>query len=312
MSHESSSDRFAELVDLLRVAARMGRLAHAYLIVGPPQGQGRALAETLLQLLYCSDDAPPCGRCSGCERVRRHEHPDVLWVEPESKSRRILIERIREEVLPHLSHSAYEGGWKSVVLVQADRLTEGAANAFLKMLEEPPPRTLLVLLSDAPQHILPTLTSRCQRLLLAPTTEGAQPRWRGRLMEILRQDIADSPLEAMAQASRLKALLEEAADEAVSEDEGTASAEELEARAKTRALEVRAAILRELLTWRRDVLLTVLGIAPRGADEALKQQAARLNYERALRRVRAVEALIRRLELNLPPEAVLTHFWMEC
>lgn len=90
-------------------------------------------------------------------------------------------------LLPWLSDTAFAGGWKVVVLAGADRLTNEAANAFLKMLEEPPPKTLILLLTDAPQALLPTIRSRCQRIDLdeppswtSPGAADCSPSWRRR------------------------------------------------------------------------------------------------------------------------------------
>ncbi|MBP7831198.1 MAG: DNA polymerase III subunit [Kiritimatiellae bacterium] len=321
MSAGSSLDRFSELFENLRQGHAAGRLAHAYLVVGAPRGNALALSEALLQLLFCTGESKPCGECAECRRVREHAHPDILWIEPESKGRQIKIDRIREELIPRLSQSAYGGGWKAGVLIQADRMKDAAANAFLKMLEEPPPSSLILLLTDAPQELLPTIVSRCHRLLLAEEPAARTEAWLGPLLEILRGDAPADALQALAQVARMKALLEgvraAAEDEAPPQSPGEAEPDKdvEEARIRTRVLEARAGIVRRLLEWRRDVLLTVLGI---GAEElrfpdeaaALRRQAAGLDYAAALRRFRAAEALHRQLERNVPDELAFEHLWL--
>ena len=84
----------AEAFDLLKNGFECGRLAQAYIVVGPPRGAGRKLAEKVLQLLYCTSDDKPCGTCRECIQAAEHTHPDLLWVEPQKKSRRISIEQI--------------------------------------------------------------------------------------------------------------------------------------------------------------------------------------------------------------------------
>jgi DNA polymerase-3 subunit delta' len=104
----------------------------------------------------------------------------VQWVRPESKSRIITIDQIRE-LLHTVSLKPTEAPWKVAVIVGADRLNPQAANAFLKTLEEPPPRSALLLLSTDPERILETVLSRCLRLTFAgesgPHLDPAHASW---------------------------------------------------------------------------------------------------------------------------------------
>jgi DNA polymerase-3 subunit gamma/tau len=80
-----------------------GRVAHAYLLLGDPRGAAGELATRMLELLFCRADAPPCGgSCESCRQVRERRHADILWLEPESKSRQIRIEDIREKLIPRI------------------------------------------------------------------------------------------------------------------------------------------------------------------------------------------------------------------
>ena len=135
-------------LDRLNEAHRAGRLAHAYLLTGPI-GSGKSwLAERIAALhLEC---AP--------ERVIAH--PDLRVVQPESKSRRIVIDQIRE--LEHAIHrKPLLAGSKVAIIHDAERMQPQAANAFLKTLEEPPSGSLILLLSTVPEAILETVLSRC-------------------------------------------------------------------------------------------------------------------------------------------------------
>ena len=319
MSVVSSSDRFAEVFSGLRQSAEAGRLAHAYLVVAPPRGQGMALAESLLQLVFCRGEPRPCGGCAECRRVHDHAHPDIHWIEPESKSRRIEIDTIRDRLLVPMAQTAYGGGWKAGLLLNADRMTEPAANALLKMLEEPPANSLILLLTGLPSQILPTIRSRCQRLLLAVEDGRAEEKWHDPLRALLRADVpCRDAIAAMARAGAMKAILDAVHEEVESglEEEEEADEDVVEARLRARVLEVRTRILRFILDWRRDVLLQV---QPSGAgalqfpDEAeyIRRQAAGLDYGGALRRLRAVEALGRRLERHLPEETAFEALWLE-
>jgi DNA polymerase-3 subunit delta' len=112
-----------------------------------------------------------CGRCSVCRRIDQFNHPDILWVRPESKLRTITIDQIRA-VMHAVNLKPTEATWKAAILVSAERMRTEAANAFLKTLEEPPPRSTLILLSSEPQRLLDTIRSRCLRLSVS--TDGAQ------------------------------------------------------------------------------------------------------------------------------------------
>lgn len=135
--------------EMLRQALGQGRLAHAYLITGP-QGSGkRRLAMRLSRLV---NGLPDSGDAL--------EHPDVHIVEPESKSRRILIEQTRG-LEKELQMRSLLGGTKVGMIIDADRLQPNAANAFLKTLEEPPQHSLLILVTAQPEALLDTIISRC-------------------------------------------------------------------------------------------------------------------------------------------------------
>jgi DNA polymerase III delta' subunit len=310
----SSIDSFTTALDGLKQGYETGRLAHAYLVVGSPRGNALAFSEAFLQFLFCREKSKPCGKCPECERVKRHEHPDVLWLQPETKSRKIDIEQIREELAPRISRTSYGGGYKVGVILYADRLTEGAANAFLKTLEEPPGSSLLLLLTNSVQNLLPTIVSRCQRIVLSDAQEE-EHRWQAAVLDVLRRGPPQDSIEALIQSGRLKAILNEvkkavSAEEESAGDEANEESEEAhDARIAARVLEVRTSIMRQLLLWKRDVLMAVLGVGDEVLhfeDEKLviREQAKNLNYARAMRQVEAVEGIIRRLERNLPDEVV--------
>jgi DNA polymerase III subunit delta' len=319
----SSIDSFTAAFEGLRQGYESGRIAHAYLLVGSPRGDALAFAESFLQMLFCQGKRKPCGTCSECTRVKDRVHPDVLWIEPESRSRKIRIEQIREQLAPRIMQTSYGGGWKAGVLLHADRLTDEAGNAFLKILEEPPGSSILLLVTDAAQHLLPTVVSRCQRIVLSDRRDDTEAEWYKPLLAILQESPSGGAVESIAQAGRLKSILElvkkrveaeeeeRARAEADARQDGTKEEKEtFEARVKSRVNEVRTAIMRCILLWRRDVLVTVLKadesvLHYRDHAEAIRTQAAGLTYDRALSQVQAVEGMIRQLEKNMPDETVM-------
>jgi len=156
-------------VELLQRSLRRGRLGHAYLLVGDDLELLEEVARSLAKVLNCvqppvpgtADTGPDsCDRCSVCRRVGGGSHPDVWWVRPESKSRVIVIDQVRE-ILHAMSLKPSEARTKLAIVVDADRMNPQAANAFLKTLEEPPGDSVLLLLSARPQNLLETIRSRC-------------------------------------------------------------------------------------------------------------------------------------------------------
>lgn len=322
----SSLDLFRKSFDGMRHSLEAGRVAHGYLIVGQPRGSALLLAESFLQLLFCRETEKPCGRCAQCLRIQKREHPDIVWIEPEMKSRRISIEKIRDAVVGLFSRKSYEGGWKAAIIVNADRMTDEAANALLKTLEEPPGQSVILLLTDAPHHLRPTIISRCQRILLGDQgSQNEEAPWRDAVLELLREGPARDLLAARRQAGRLKAILDEArkraeADvkmesrgqpDADAQPVGEAGKEEMDARVAARVLAERTEILRFIQQWKRDVLLAVSGLNPElffFADEAevIRVQAKSMTYEEALREVQMVQRLAEQLEQHLPVETVFS------
>lgn len=161
------------VVDHLKTAMLKGRLAHAYLFVGP-DGVGKAsTARALAAALNCAqprEDGDACGSCPSCRRLQAGTHPDFVAVSPEEGKAQIKIEVIRE-LRRQTDYPPLGGGWRVVLIDPAEALTaisDAAANALLKTLEEPPPRHLLVLTARGEADLLPTIVSRCHKLAFAP------------------------------------------------------------------------------------------------------------------------------------------------
>ena len=150
-----------EAFSLISRAIDTGHAAHGYLIVGDLKGGCDVLADRILRKLFPDE----------CAQIASKGHPDVAWLEPEGAKRIIKVESMRERIVEPMSLAAFSGGWKVGVIVGADRMEAPSANAFLKSLEEPTPKTLYLMLTDQPDAILPTIISRSQRVDL-PLSEG--------------------------------------------------------------------------------------------------------------------------------------------
>ena len=159
----------------LAAGLQTGRLAHAYLLVGPPHVGKMTLAVNIAQAVNCPERAggAPCGECLQCQRIARGVHPDVQVIgvgsgEEDGPARRdIRIDQVRE-IEGFLNLSAYEGVGKVVIIDGAELMNTAAANALLKTLEEPPDATLLLLLTANEDALLSTIRSRCRALYLKP------------------------------------------------------------------------------------------------------------------------------------------------
>src|SRR5580698_964414 len=168
-------------VQLLQRSLARGRLGHAYLFTGDQIEALEDLARTLAKTLNCQQPVKTngvatdcCDACLSCKKINDETHADIHWARPESKSRIITIDQTRE-LMRQIQLKPAESPFKAAIIVGADRLNPQAANAFLKTLEEPPPRSILILLSTEPSRILETILSRCLRLNFSAETPRALP-----------------------------------------------------------------------------------------------------------------------------------------
>ena len=150
-----------------------GAMTHAWLFTGPP-GSGRSVAaRAFAAALQCTapGGVPGCGRCSGCRTVLAGTHGDVRWVVPEGLS--ISVAEMRS-LVQAAARKPTTGHWRVVLIEDSDRLTEGASNALLKAVEEPPESTVFLLCapSDHPEDVSVTIRSRCRVVALSTPLPG--------------------------------------------------------------------------------------------------------------------------------------------
>jgi DNA polymerase-3 subunit delta' len=158
---------------ILKRVAVQGLVSHSYLFSGP-DGIGKKLVATeFAKLVNCkntdSDNNGDCS-CSSCVKIDKGIHPDVIYVEFEGV-KSIKVEQIREGVEEILFLKSFEGKYKIVIVDEAHRMSSGAQNAFLKTLEEPPPNSVIILITSNPDSLLPTIRSRCQLIRFSPLPE---------------------------------------------------------------------------------------------------------------------------------------------
>jgi DNA polymerase-3 subunit delta' len=267
----------------------------------------------------------PCGSCTACQQVENKTAFDVTWIVPEKRSRQISISQIRERLIPAIMQTSLQGGWKSGVIIAADRMHQAAANCFLKTLEEPPQQTIFLLLSDSPQNLLPTIISRCQRIDVSNASTHSQVWWHNELLEMLADPGPAGPVSAMGLAARISALLAEVKKEAqksvmaeYSEDEEAAinvSTDELDARIEARFRESRQTVLNTMQCWYRDLLAFTVGADSKTIHypqytELMQARAQNLTLAQALANIDAVDGIKRQLECNMSEPYVLS-YWLD-
>lgn len=260
-----------EAFSLIAHAVDTGTNAGGYLIVGAVRGNAAELADRIIGKLFPN----------AAGQVAAHAHPDVIFLEPQGKSRTIKVARgpdddgpgMRDGLLEPMSETAYAGGWKVGVIVSADRMQVAAANAFLKSLEEPTPRTLYLLLTDAPDAILPTIVSRCQRIDLKLPTGELEGDSRAAVAEIMTANVGNGVFAKAQVGHRLAAILGELKDAADDADVAM----------------VRRAFYKTLMAFAREWMVD-----------------GRIPRHQAFRNLEAIEAAARQSERALPDDSVLT------
>ncbi|MCE9533968.1 MAG: DNA polymerase III subunit delta' [Planctomycetes bacterium] len=196
----------------LALAWKRGRLGHAYLFVGPHGVGKQSFARELARTLLCerlTDKFEACRVCDSCMLVEAGTHPDLFQVRRPDDVLEFPIRVIKDELLPSLAMKPARGGRKVAIVDDADDLNEEAANCFLKTLEEPPPKSVLILIGG--QHAerqLPTILSRCQLIRFSPLPPAA-----------VTQILTDAGITDRVRQARLLQLAEGSPGQAIALDD---------------------------------------------------------------------------------------------
>jgi DNA polymerase-3 subunit delta' len=299
--------------NLLRRAHDQNRLAHAYLITGPAGSGKEGLAAELASLV----------NGTSVNEVFSTKAREIFIARPESKSRRIVIEQIRD--LEHaLQMRASNGRRKVVIISDADRLQSHAANAFLKTLEEPPKDSLLLLLSALPEALPETILSRCIAIPLASKDQRqSKSPEEEKLVKLLQQSAHEQRWNIqyayrLAQEFQrlLRAIREQTrheTDEALKKEQArykdTTDGVWLEEReqyykalAESLYLQRRAGLIETLFVWWSDVLRSSKNVERRNLPSAKEETsvlAKRFSTPEILQRVRRLEELRDHLDRNI-------------
>jgi DNA polymerase-3 subunit delta' len=155
-------------IRILQQAMSSNRIAHAYLFYGMEGIGKRSTALVFAKALNCQGgQGEACGHCSSCLKADHGNHPDLRIIEPAGQS--IRVQEIRE-IQQQMAFRPFEGGWRTFIIVDAEKMNSTAANALLKTLEEPTPLNILILVSSRPYRFPLTVVSRCQPLRFNPLT----------------------------------------------------------------------------------------------------------------------------------------------
>lgn len=160
-------------VGLLNSYIKESRLSAGYLFSGP-EGIGKRLAAVeFARQLNCIGERAPCSSCSSCLKIANNQHPDVHFID--NADAQVRIDDIRS-LQRQAGLRPYEGKYKVFIIDNAQMLNPEAANALLKVLEEPPKDTLIILISDKPQSLFKTITSRCRVVKFSALKRGQLQR----------------------------------------------------------------------------------------------------------------------------------------
>ncbi len=269
------------MVARLRAAIARDRVHHAYLMTCSAPSVSRQVALALAGALNClrspgegcagADEIDPC---DACNKIDGGLHPDVITLEREGAARLVSIETVRHQVVARVGTAPNEARMRVFIFDEATALAGPAANALLKTLEEPPARSMFVLSTVAPEQLLPTIRSRCQRLAFGPVSSVAVAS-DGDVDAALR--LTDLARAVAAFDGQRQSALEVAAAVAAGKGETpgvvAAAADELHAMA-TNAARRGAAALARACALRGDVLARwQLGITTHNAHPQIAMEA---------------------------------------
>ncbi len=168
------------------------QLPHAFLIAGQEGVGAEGLALAMGQYLLCASplDQIACGKCRACQLMNAGSHPDLLMITPEDEGKAIKVDQVRE-ISTFVGKTAQQGGRKIIILDPAEAMNVNASNALLKNLEEPAGDTVFLLVSRQSSQLLPTIRSRCAKIVLPLPSSEESLAW----LDVHKVDNAEEVLE---------------------------------------------------------------------------------------------------------------------
>jgi DNA polymerase-3 subunit delta' len=327
--------QFPRICQCLRQARRNGRIGQAYLFVGDNPALLEGFVNAFAQTCACAepdDQGEPCGTCRACKLFKADSYPEKYVVTPQSKSRQIRIDDIRD--LEHqLGLATGPRMMKFGVIAEADCMGEEAQNAFLKTLEEPGPNTMLLLFTAQPKLLLPTIRSRCQTLSLMTNRRDYQL---ARDLDVFKHLARLNPnegaavgLDVSAKLQDIFATLHKQAEtyvtenrshdwDEIAEDDQVLKKkldEEFAARIEAEYLRRREHVEDAILTWFLQQMIAAAGVPndqlPQSdivQDTPSENGTSNDALDHAEKNIRLAEELIRCMHANVPEPLALDAF----
>ena len=239
-----------QLKKSLSAARSKGRMAHFYLISGPRGSGKHTLADLIAAAMLCKEPNGPCGVCRSCRKVLGHSHPDYITIDdPEKKTVPVdLIRQARADIFIRPN----EAERKIYLFPRAQDMGIPGQNALLKVLEEPPPYGVFLLLTDNPEKLLPTVRSRCVELKLrALPEELLEKKLRSEFPEADQQSLKAAMMRSGGYLGQARELL---SGEGISEN-----ARQFAAAYAARDVYGLLKLLTSMEKWKRDALIPALG-----------------------------------------------------
>jgi DNA polymerase III subunit delta' len=310
-------------LEALRGALICGRLHHAYLFVGMEGVGKKVIALGLAKAIHCSATAGDfCGECTDCARIQDGNHPDVRIIEPLTGKKEIGIQQIRD-LEKKLNFRSFSGKKKIAILDPATLMNLSAQNALLKTLEEPPENSLIILITATDGGLLPTLRSRCLRLVFGPIARDlvagfllARKGMGGDMAASLAAMSMGSPgsivgietsklLERRQEWMRLLSGLD------FGDDHAAADAAEIFAASKEDSLK----FLEWTESWYRDLVVYAVTKNTQNMVNIdmlpqIQEQSARLDMERALSQISETRGAAARIQRNLNRRMVMESLFL--
>lgn len=312
MSFEDIKGQDSALL-LLKRSIESNKLSHAYIFLGPGGIGKKTVALNVAKGLNCGDakDGSPCDRCACCKKIDALNHPDVFLLKPDKDGASIGIDKVRE-LIKNIGLKPYEARRKVYIIDDAGLMTHEAANAILKTLEEPPAGSVIILVAESLDEILPTIQSRSQIVKFFPLKPDA-------VKDILIKECGMDPTKA-AVLSRISsgsigaalkyedaAIFKKRADIIERLISGSFFDPETDNISRN---ELRMH-LDIMLTWYRDILVTKAGAAGSSAivnadkADAIGKEAARLDFDYLEMMIKKIISTGAFLEQNINPKLAM-------
>lgn len=282
---------------LIQRAASRGKMPNAYLFTGRLNGDAMRLAVKVLGLFFAN-------------HVEDRINPDIHWLFPEKKSRIISVEAVREKLVNPISQTAFADGWKAGVVVGAECFRKEGANAFLKTLEEPPPQTFFLLLCEAPDKLLPTIISRCQRIDLNDISHRALDESTANAVVSILNEAGGSWVSRLGAAGKIAAILASLKERAQADVAAEIAQSSSEAGYEVADDEENARVLSVYRAHRLDLMLTILEYFRKLMAQSAISAKSGLPLAAAFRNIDSIEKAVARMdERNMSEASVLGHLF---